>query len=176
MQAAVQPPAACHDKGFERVQGVCVPLSEPVVVTPPEATPTPEPEPTPCPRAVDAKGKPVKPKVDLTVSPRLSSYFPGTFMPVTVRLIITDADEQHWCPGVRWTWPDGTESFREGDCVPYEKAPCDELARKSWPKVVPRQYPAGEWTVTVRLERVGKPFMTKTVKFTVTGDDTEPRP
>ena len=85
-------------------------------------------------------------KVELTASPRVSMA-PSA---ITLRLVITDATEELWCPGIRWYAPDGTIAYESSDCVPYSEAG-DDTKRQSWT----RRYrvSAGEWTFCVGLEK-----------------------
>lgn len=90
-----------------------------------------------------------KPKVTLTASPKVASAGIRA-VEVTLYLVVTDGDERYRCPGVRWMWPDGTESFEEADCDPNEPVP----ARQSWIKRI--NVPAGDWIFTVRIEQASK--------------------
>ena len=79
--------------------------------------------------------------VTLTVTPRLA--LTGTLRRLTVR--VENPDELR-CPLVEVEWPDSTRSQRESDCDPDGKA---ENVSESWPFM----FPAGEYTIRVRVAR-----------------------
>lgn len=94
-----------------------------------------------------------KPLVRLTVSPKASlAGFHGSV--ITLRLVIENADEKHWCPKVVWVWPSGTESSEESDCVQFSEATDEEKKWQSWTRRI--RMPQGDWTFSVRLEKAGK--------------------
>jgi len=60
--------------------------------------------------------------------------------------------EELYCPGLEWDWGDGTKSYRESDCAPFE--PGVRLARLFSARHV--YGVAGSYRVTVRLRRADK--------------------
>jgi hypothetical protein len=91
-----------------------------------------------------------KPRLDLRVSPRVA--FSPVRVVVTAELVGGDAVEDFHCPGVDWDWGDGTHSFHEEDCPPFE--PGTELERRftaSHAYVEP-----GDYHVRVSLRRASR--------------------
>ena len=102
-------------------------------------------------------------KVELTASPRVSMA-PSA---ITLRLVITDATEELWCPKVSWVWPDGTKSEEESDCDSFEDADPQAIARQSWTRRI--RVGAGEYEFVAELSKSGKVIRRLTVKVTVAG-------
>jgi hypothetical protein len=91
-----------------------------------------------------------KPRLDLRASPRVA--FSPVRVLMTAELVGGDAVEDYHCPGVDWDWGDGTHSFHEADCPPFE--PGMELERRftaSHAYMVP-----GDYQVRVKLQRASR--------------------
>ena len=99
-----------------------------------------------------------KPKVELTVSPRMC-LSPCN---LTLSLRIKDADDSTWCPRVTWAWPDNTRSVTESDCDPNPAE--KDMAYQSWSKRV--TVGPGEHVFVVIIEK-GKMRKTLQVKVEV---------
>lgn len=138
--------------GMVLIEGFCVPDQEAVVVMPP-------------PGSVTAK----KPTVELTTNRHVAIWSP--VQPATFHLTVSikNADEQFWCPGIQWVWPNGTMSSEEGDCPPYDKAPPKEIASKSWSKDV--TLGPGRSTIVVNLVKAGNIINTKQITVVVMAGD-----
>ena len=97
-----------------------------------------------------------KPKVELFASPMVSIASPGHPSVITLRLVLTNADEKYNCPGIRYIWPNDTESFQEADCQPgvVEK-------RQSWIRRV--AVGPGDHLFVVRIEKAGKVLARKSI-------------
>lgn len=135
---------------FQIVEEFCVSAEDAVIVQAPT-----ELAPTPLPAA--AAPKPAKkPKVELRASPRIVQSSPFGQQRVLLTLVITNADEQHWCPEITWEWPNGTASVEEGDCPPFDQATPEDLAKKSFSRLVPIILPPGPSTLRVVLRKPGK--------------------
>lgn len=59
-----------------------------------------------------------KPRLGLRATPRMA-FFPASVL-VAAQLVGGTDLEDYYCPGLEWDWGDGSRSFREGDCPPYE--------------------------------------------------------
>ena len=90
-----------------------------------------------------------EPKVKLYASPKISLASFGNRSLILLRLVITDADEDLWCPGVKWEISIGNSSYTEPDCDPFSEADPHDIKRQSWIQRV--GLPAGEWNICVRL-------------------------
>jgi hypothetical protein len=55
----------------------------------------------------------------VTLSPRLGI----APVRIAIRAAIEKPSESWYCPSVELTWSDGTRSFRESDCEPFEDLP-----------------------------------------------------
>lgn len=136
---------------------------DPAVVVLPPGEEAPKPAPTPAP------GKRPKPKAVMTTSRRILQD-PIFGQPETIlRVTITDADEQYWCPEIVWIWFNGTQSEQGGDCDPYNQASPNALARQSWSRRIPMTMPPGEWKLKAELRKNGERFQTLEVSIAVTG-------
>ncbi len=62
--------------------------------------------------------RPGKPRLSLRATPRFAMS-PVSVL-VTAELVGGDELEEFHCPGMEWDWGDGTRSFHESDCAPYE--------------------------------------------------------
>jgi hypothetical protein len=65
-----------------------------------------------------AETKPKKPRLDVRASPRVAMS-PARVL-VIVELVGGDDIEEYYCPGLEWDWGDGSRSFQESDCEPFE--------------------------------------------------------
>lgn len=95
-----------------------------------------------------------KPKVELRIHPHVLLQSVSRPKPIILFLRITDTNDELWCPGVRWFWPGGTQSYEEGDCTPWEETAPADRANQSWTQRV--ILPPGEWTLAVALEKNGR--------------------
>ena len=59
-----------------------------------------------------------KPHLDVRVTPRMA--LPPVEVLVVAELVGGEDLEEFYCPGLEWDWGDGTKSFHESDCAPYE--------------------------------------------------------
>lgn len=94
-----------------------------------------------------------EPKVKLYASPKISMASFGNRSLILLRLVITDADEELWCPEVKWEIRPGDSSSQESDCEPFSEADPRDIKRRSWIHRV--NLPAGEWNICVRLKKSG---------------------
>lgn len=88
-----------------------------------------------------------KPRLDLRVTPRMA--FPPVEVLVVAELVGGDDLEEFYCPGLEWDWGDGSKSFHESDCAPYEagtKVKRLYSARHAY-------FAPGRYSVKVRLVR-----------------------
>lgn len=105
---------------------------------------------------VQGSSKVLKPVAKLSAGPLILPASltnpPTLFLRVSVR----NVNEEFWCPGIRWIWPDGTVSEDEGDCEPFN--PSDSYQRK-WTVSKEVRIPAfrgGPRTVGVQLVKAGR--------------------
>lgn len=97
---------------------------------------------------------PPKPKVELTVSPRITTADIVEGRLITATLIIKDADEDLWCPEVDWEW-DGQHSSETSDCSPFAES--DAGDRALWTQTRQRRFfGRGVIEIVVRLLKGGK--------------------
>jgi hypothetical protein len=99
----------------------------------------------------------------LTPNPRMG------FSPLRVHLVAElkggEESEKWYCPGVEWTWPDGTHSSEESDCPEWDKR--DDYFPRRWSKDV--VFPEGEWPVTVEWSKAGRLLARAETKVSVLG-------
>jgi hypothetical protein len=91
-----------------------------------------------------------KPRLDVRVTPHMA--LPPVEVLVVAELVGGDDLEEFYCPGLEWDWGDGTKSFHESDCAPYEAgARVDRLysARHAY-------FQPGRYSVRVRLRRADR--------------------
>jgi hypothetical protein len=97
---------------------------------------------------------PPKPKVELTVTPRITTADIVDGRIITATLIIRNADEALWCPEIDWEW-NGQHSSQTSDCVPFEESDVGE--REVWTQVRRRRFfGSGTINIVVRLIKGGK--------------------
>jgi hypothetical protein len=97
---------------------------------------------------------PPKPKVELAVSPRITTADIVDGRLITATLIIKNADETHWCPEIDWEW-NGLHSSQTSDCVPFEES--EEGDRVLWTQTRQRRFfGRGVVNIIVRLLKGGK--------------------
>lgn len=97
---------------------------------------------------------PPKPKVELTVSPRITTADIVDGRLITATLVIRNADEAHWCPEIDWEW-NGQHSSQTSDCPPFTEA--EEGERELWTQTRQRRFfGRGVINIIVRLLKGGK--------------------
>ncbi len=69
------------------------------------------------------------------------------------------------CSGVRWHWPDKTESYHEADCDPDDPLDHESYRRQLTPMN------GGNWEVCVSLERSGDRYKSLCARFYVGGGE-----
>lgn len=101
-----------------------------------------------------------KPRVEFRALPQFG------FSPLKVHalVIIENGGEHLYCPEVEWNWGDGSRSFENSDCAPYEKSDDTEGPISFGRDHV---YGAGEYTLTVTLSRGAKQLRSMTQKIRV---------
>lgn len=100
----------------------------------------------------------VRPKLELRAFPLMSIANPaGCSSVLFIAEIKGPEAEDFYCPGVRWTWPNGTESFEESDCAPWDQK--DDFPRR-WSRRACLPSSPVPMRVEVRLER-GKDVIAK---------------
>lgn len=93
-------------------------------------------------------------KVELRVSPRITTADLVDGRLITATLIIRNADESLWCPEVDWDW-NGQHSSQTSDCVPYSESEVGE--RELWIQTKQRRFfGRGIVNIIVRILRGGK--------------------
>lgn len=92
----------------------------------------------------------------------VNRYIARAGQPVRLSVFIYDSDEELWCPGVRWTWPDETTSYEESDCPPFDG---QDSGFQGWEKL--RRFPPGEWEIAVELVKAERVIRRLTLKLTV---------
>lgn len=74
---------------------------------------------------------------------------------VILKVIIDYPTPEWYCPSVRVYWPDGTESFQEGDCPPWGEPGTE--GRWSWTRREKRPFMSpGQNTIKVELQQGAK--------------------
>lgn len=97
---------------------------------------------------------PPKPKVELTVSPRITTADIVDGRVITATLVIRNADETHWCPEIDWEW-NGQHSSQTSDCLPFTEA--EEGERELFTQTRQRRFfGRGIIRIIVRLLKGGK--------------------
>ena len=116
-----------------------------------------------------------RPRLALRASPRMA------FPPVSVLLVAelkgADPGEEFYCPGLEWDWGDGTRSFEESDCPPFQAGTRPETTFRA--RHVFRA--PGEYDVTVTLVHAERKLAAATISVILHGaatqdatDDLEP--
>jgi PKD domain len=110
-----------------------------------------------------AETKPKRPRLDVRASPRVAMS-PARVVAV-VQLVGGDDVEEYYCPGLEWDWGDGSVSFRESDCEPFEPG-----------ATVQRRYSAshvyaspGNYSVRVSLRRAEHTLASNAAQVMVRG-------
>lgn len=92
---------------------------------------------------------PPKPKVELSVTPKITQADIWNGRLITATLTIRNADESLWCPEVDWEW-NGQHSSQESDCDPFESTEAGD--REVWTQVRQRRFfGSGVIRIVVRL-------------------------
>ncbi len=99
-----------------------------------------------------------EPKSNLRATPRVVMVG----RPVLLHLSLYGYDA---CSGVRWHWPDGTDSTVESDCDPDD--PLDHESRRRY--IRPEN--GGDWEICVSLERSGDAYKRLCARFYVGGGE-----
>lgn len=105
----------------------------------------------------------------------------GGFMVGTAVLVAEirgQLNEDWWCPGVRWTFPQTeghnpsltTTSYEESDCGPYSEAAAQKQSRRLSKRV---KLPEGRWEIRLELVHGDRVIATDTVVIEV-GSSGEP--
>ena len=111
---------------------------------------------------------PSKPHLQLVASPQLSVLpFPNPRI-VRLTVVVRDADEATWFPGVAVDWGDGNRSTRDGEVqVPFAKADPDDVAR-TVVYLGEHEFWRGAFTITVKLYHGnGKLVLSDHIEITV---------
>lgn len=110
-----------------------------------------------------AETKLKRPRLDVRASPRVAMS-PARVV-VIVELVGGDDVEEYYCPGLEWDWGDGSRSFRESDCEPFEAG-----------ATVERRYSAhhvygspGSYSVRVSLRRSNHTLASNSAQVMVRG-------
>ena len=136
--------------GMTLIEGFCVPDQEPVVVMPPP-----------------------KPKVRITPPSAAVMAIPGyEVAQIDFSVTIENADEELWCPGIRWeVWAGTTKvqtlGSQEGDCKPFTETTPEDRAYRNWHR--PITLGSGSWAVRAVLYRGGKVIKVLTSTIVVQG-------
>jgi len=91
-----------------------------------------------------------KPRLEVRTTRSLA--FPPVEVVVIAELVGGEDVEELYCPGLEWDWGDGTKSYRESDCAPFEAGA--KLARFFSARHV--YGIAGSYRVRVRMLRAEK--------------------
>lgn len=111
-----------------------------------------------------------KPRLNASVFPQLALHDPaigGAFVDIRFR-VTGDGGEEWYCPAFRVAWPDGTQSFQESDCPPYETRD-PEAYPPSWK--FNRGFPAGVWGVKGCIIKGGKTLACEVATVRVVGGE-----
>jgi hypothetical protein len=110
-----------------------------------------------------AETKPKRPRLDVRASPRVAMS-PARVVAM-VQLVGGDDVEEYYCPGLEWDWGDGSVSYRESDCEPFEPG-----------ATVQRRYSAshvygapGNYNVRVSLRRAEHTLASNSAQVMVRG-------
>ena len=97
---------------------------------------------------------PPKPKIELTVNPKIAQADIWMGRLITATLTVRNADESLWCAEVDWEW-NGQHSSQESDCDPFDQSEAGE--RELWTQVRQRRFfGRGVIQIIVRLLKAGK--------------------
>jgi hypothetical protein len=110
-----------------------------------------------------AGDKAKRPRLDARAAPRVVMS-PARVL-VVAQLVGGQDVEEYYCPGVEWDWGDGTRSFRESDCDPFEAGA--ELQRFFSESHVYRS--PGNYNVRVSLTRAERTVAATTAHVLVGG-------
>jgi len=104
-----------------------------------------------------------RPRLDVRATPRVAMS-PARVL-VFVELVGGDDVEEYYCPGLEWDWGDGSRSFQESDCEPFEAG-----------ATVERRYSAshfyghpGDYNVRVSLRRAERTLASTAAQVIVRG-------
>lgn len=89
--------------------------------------------------------------------------------PVTFWVAITNSDEELWCPGLRWIWPDETTTTYEADCSPFEAQSSDFWGGR-YDTGQTKRFGPGSYTITVELFKGDRTIRKLHVTVRVGGD------
>jgi hypothetical protein len=110
-----------------------------------------------------AETKLKRPRLDVRASPRIAMS-PARVV-VTVELVGGDDVEDYYCPGLQWEWGDGSRSFQESDCEPFQEG-----------AAVERRYSAshfygspGDYNIRVTLSRSDRTLASNSARVMVRG-------
>lgn len=101
------------------------------------------------------------PRLDLRAFPRIA--FSPVNVLLTAELVGGEDVEEYYCPAVEWDWDDGSKSFHEADCAPFEDGAA--LDRRFTAEHAYRG--AGTYNVRVTLRRVNRSVAVANVTITV---------
>jgi len=104
-----------------------------------------------------------KPRLDVRVSPRVVMS-PARVL-VVVELVGGDDTEEYYCPGLNWDWGDGSRSFRESDCEPFEAG--GSLERRFSATHVYGS--PGDYSIRVTLRRAERDLASNSTQLMVRG-------
>jgi len=99
-----------------------------------------------------------EPELEIRASPRIA-IMSNRAIEVSLMVVITDADEDHWCPEYTIEWGDGERSTYEFDCVPFEEATARERERATEPFYHWYRRP-GTMHIRVRLRKADRTINT----------------
>ena len=102
-----------------------------------------------------------KPRLSLRATPRVARS--PVIVLVTAELVGGDELEEFYCPGMEWDWGDGSRSFHESDCSPYEVG--TGLARHFSARHVYRA--AGAFRIRLTLRRAARSVASAATKVQV---------
>jgi hypothetical protein len=104
-----------------------------------------------------------RPRLDVRASPRIAMS-PARVV-VVVELVGGDDVEDYYCPGLQWEWGDGSRSFQESDCEPFQEG-----------ATVERRYSAshfygrpGDYNIRVTLSRADHTLASNSAQVMVRG-------
>jgi hypothetical protein len=110
-----------------------------------------------------AETRPKKPHLELRAAPRIVMS-PARVLAI-VELVGGDDIEEFYCPGLEWDWGDGSRSYHEADCAPFE-AGAEIQRRYSASHVYARP---GDFAVRVSLRRAEHTLASRSAQVLVRG-------
>jgi hypothetical protein len=110
-----------------------------------------------------AETRPKKPHIALRAAPRIVMS-PARVLAI-VELVGGEDVEEFYCPGLEWDWGDGSRSYHEEDCAPFEVG-----------AQIQRRYSAshvyshpGDFSVRVSFRRAEHTLVTSSTQILVRG-------